>query len=323
MTDPIKTYASLNVPNNWNRVDDDYDLAVWNKLTSQFWLPEKVPVSNDIAGWGRFKPEERLSTVRVFAGLTKLDTLQAEVGAPSLVPDALNHIEASVYANITFMEAVHAKSYSSIFATLCSSDEIEDAFEWADNNEQLQTKEEIVRSYYAGADPLERKVASVLLESFLFYSGFYMPFHWSSRAKLTNTADMIRLIVRDESVHGTYIGYKFQRGLDGATDARRAELQEFTINLLMDLYENELQYTADIYDPLGLTEDVKKFLSYNANKALQNLGYESLFAKDQTDVNPAILASLDPTSETHDFFSGSGSSYIVATHEETTDDDWA
>jgi hypothetical protein len=29
-----------------------------------------------------------------------------------------------------------------------------------------------------------------------------------------NTADMIRLIIRDEAVHGYYIGYKFQRGLE-------------------------------------------------------------------------------------------------------------
>ena len=36
-----------------------------------------------------------------------------------------------------------------------------------------------------------------MLESFLFYSGFYAPMYWSSHAKLTNTADLIRLIIRD------------------------------------------------------------------------------------------------------------------------------
>ncbi len=29
--------------------------------------------------------------------------------------------------------------------------------------------------YYEGDSPLKRKVASTLLESFLFYSGFYLP----------------------------------------------------------------------------------------------------------------------------------------------------
>jgi hypothetical protein len=36
---------------NWNRIDDDKDLEVWNRLTSNFWLPEKVPLSNDIPAW--------------------------------------------------------------------------------------------------------------------------------------------------------------------------------------------------------------------------------------------------------------------------------
>ena len=75
--------------------------------------------------------------------------------------------------------------------------------------------------YYQGDDPLKRKVASTLLESFLFYSGFYLPMYWSSRAKLTNTADLIRLIIRDEAVHGYYIGYKFQKGLEKVVRAER------------------------------------------------------------------------------------------------------
>ncbi|KRE22457.1 hypothetical protein ASG80_11145 [Agromyces sp. Soil535] len=48
----------------------------------------------------------------------------------------------------------------------------------------------------------------------------------------------------------------------------------------------------DLYDGVGLTEDVKGFLHYNANKALMNLGYEPMFPKTVTDVNPAILSAL-------------------------------
>ncbi len=91
--------------------------------------------------------------------------------------------------------------------------------------------------------------------------------YWSSRAKLTNTADLIRLIIRDEAVHGYYIGYKFQKGLELVSAAERLELKDYTFSLLFELYENEVEYTQDLYDPLGLTEDVKKFLRYNANKA--------------------------------------------------------
>jgi len=308
---------------NWNRIQDEKDVEVWNRLTANFWLPEKVPISGDVQSWATLTPEEQTLTMRVFTGLTLLDTIQGTVGAVSLIPDALTPHEEAVYTNIAFMESVHAKSYSSIFSTLCSTPEIDAAFRWSTENQNLQRKAQIVLDYYHGDDPLKRKVASTLLESFLFYSGFYLPMYWSSRAKLTNTADMIRLIIRDEAVHGYYIGYKFQKGLEAETPERREELKDYTFNLLYDLYENEVQYTHDLYDALGMAEDVKKFLHYNANKALMNLGYEALFPSTVTDVSPAILSALSPNAdENHDFFSGSGSSYVIGKHEETTDDDW-
>ncbi|ANG86153.1 MULTISPECIES: class 1b ribonucleoside-diphosphate reductase subunit beta [Microbacterium] len=308
---------------NWNRIEDDKDLEVWNRLVNNFWLPEKVPLSNDIQSWNTLTPEEQLVTMRVFTGLTLLDTIQGTVGAVSLIPDAITPHEEAVYTNIAFMESVHAKSYSSIFSTLCSTKEIDEAFRWSVENPNLQKKAQIVMEYYRGDSPLKRKVASTLLESFLFYSGFYLPMHWSSRAKLTNTADLIRLIIRDEAVHGYYVGYKFQKGLEKVDEATRQDIKDYTFSLLYELYDNEVQYAQDLYDGIGLTEDVKKFLHYNANKALMNLGYEAMFPATTTNVNPAILSALSPNAdENHDFFSGSGSSYVIGKAEATEDEDW-
>lgn len=310
-------------PINWNKVEDQIDLEVWNRLTSNFWLPEKVPLSNDIQSWSTLRDNEKLLTMRVFTGLTMLDTIQGTVGAMSLMPDARTQHEEAVITNIAFMESVHAKSYSSVFSTLTSTQEIEDAFRWSEDNPYLQKKAEIVLSYYQGDNPLKRKIASTFLESFLFYSGFYWPMYLSSRAKLTNTADLIRLIIRDEAVHGYYIGYKFQLAYNELTGPEKEEIKTYAYNLLMELYENEIKYTRELYDEVGLTEDVKKFLHYNANKALMNLGFDPLFPKEVTDVSAAILAALSPNAdENHDFFSGSGSSYVIGKHESTTDDDW-
>ncbi|MCC3299494.1 class 1b ribonucleoside-diphosphate reductase subunit beta [Arthrobacter caoxuetaonis] len=308
---------------NWNRIQDDKDVEVWNRLVNNFWLPEKIPLSNDVQSWESLSAAEKLLTMRVFTGLTLLDTIQGTVGAVSLIPDAVTPHEEAVYTNIAFMESVHAKSYSSIFSTLASTKEIDDAFRWSVENANLQKKASIVMDYYHGNDPMKKKIASTLLESFLFYSGFYLPMYWSSHAKLTNTADLVRLIIRDEAVHGYYIGYKYQVALAKESAERREELKDYTYELLLELYENEVQYTHDLYDGVGLAEDVKKFLHYNANKALMNLGYEAMFPSTVTDVNPAILSALSPNAdENHDFFSGSGSSYVIGKAVNTEDDDW-
>ncbi|MGX1926657.1 class 1b ribonucleoside-diphosphate reductase subunit beta [Vibrio sp. NH-7] len=309
---------------NWNRMQDDKDLEIWNRLTVNFWLPEKVPLSNDIQTWKQLTEEEQTLTIRVFTGLTLLDTIQNTVGAPALMADARTPHEEAVLTNIAFMEAVHARSYSSVFSTLCTTPQIDEAFRWAEENPLLQKKAQLVlEDYLAQGDPLKKKVASVFLESFLFYSGFYLPMHWSSRAKLTNTADLIRLIIRDEAIHGYYIGYKFQLAFNELSQQEKAKVKDEAYSLMFSLYEIESQYTESLYDQVGLTEDVKHFLHYNANKALMNLGFEPLFPDELCQVNPAIMAALSPNAdENHDFFSGSGSSYVIGKAVATEDEDW-
>jgi len=308
---------------NWNRIQDDKDLEVWNRLTSNFWLPEKVPLSNDLPGWQTLDKQQQQLTIRVFTGLTLLDTIQNVIGAPGLMDDAITPHEEAVLSNISFMEAVHARSYSSIFSTLCNTQDVDAAYQWSEENAPLQNKARIILEHYRADDPLKKKIASVFLESFLFYSGFWLPMYWSSRGKLTNTADLIRLIIRDEAVHGYYIGYKYQQALATTDDLRREELQQFAYDLLLALYENEVAYTEALYADVGWVEEVKTFLHYNANKALMNLGYEALFPAELTAVNPAILSALSPNAdENHDFFSGSGSSYVMGKAVETEDEDW-
>lgn len=55
------------------------------------------------------------------------------------------------------------------------------------------------------------------LSRFYFCCGSYLP----GRAKLTNTVDMIRLIIRDEAVHDYCIGYKFQRAAERPPEVQR------------------------------------------------------------------------------------------------------
>ena len=104
---------------------------------------------------GHAHPHEQQLTMRVFTGLTLLDTIQGTVGAVCLIPDAITPHEEAVYTNIAFMESVHAKSYSSIFSTLCSTPEIDDAFRWSEENPNLQRKAQIVLDYYKRRRPAQ------------------------------------------------------------------------------------------------------------------------------------------------------------------------
>ena len=107
MTEKVKLLSHVEAI-NWNRIQDDKDVEVWNRLVNNFWLPEKVPLSNDVQSWHTLTPQEQQLTMRVFTGLTLLDTIQGTVGAVSLIPDAITPHEEAVYTNIAFMESVQA-----------------------------------------------------------------------------------------------------------------------------------------------------------------------------------------------------------------------
>lgn len=307
---------------NWNNLEDKLDKLTWEKLMEQFWLDTRIPVSNDLGDWRKLTQIERELIAKVFGGLTLLDTLQSEEGAYVLQKDARTQQEVAVLNNILMMESVHAKSYSTIFSTLNTKAEIEDIFTWTNTNETLQYKAQTVSEIYSTGTPLQKKVASVFLESMLFYSGFYTPLRYLGSNKLPNVAEIIKLIIRDESVHGTYIGYKFQIAFNELSEDEQEDLKDWTYDLLYELYENEVKYTEDLYDEIGWTEDVKVFLRYNANKALQNLGFEPLFPDTAEDVNPIVMNGISTGTSNHDFFSQVGNGYRMAPVEAMEDEDY-
>lgn len=307
---------------NWNQVEDQIDKATWEKLTEQFWLDTRIPLSNDLDDWRSLPANEKWIVGHVFGGLTLLDTLQSQDGMASLKANIRTQHEEAVLNNIQFMESVHAKSYSSIFSTLNTPAEIDEIFDWTNSNEFLQYKANKINDIYQNGTPLQQKIASVFLETFLFYSGFYTPLYYLGNNKLANVAEIIKLIIRDESVHGTYIGYKFQLGFNELDKAEQEELQNWMYDLLYDLYANEEKYTYEVYDGTGWTEEVLTYLRYNANKALMNLGQGALFPDSAEDVNPVILNGMSTSTANHDFFSQVGNGYRLGNVEAMEDSDY-
>ncbi|EPT65183.1 class 1b ribonucleoside-diphosphate reductase subunit beta [Streptococcus agalactiae] len=287
---------------NWNEIEDVIDKSTWEKLTEQFWLDTRIPLSNDLDDWRKLSAQEKDLVGKVFGGLTLLDTMQSETGVEAIRADVRTPHEEAVLNNIQFMESVHAKSYSSIFSTLNTKSEIEEIFEWTNNNEFLQEKARIINDIYANGNALQKKVASTYLETFLFYSGFFTPLYYLGNNKLANVAEIIKLIIRDESVHGTYIGYKFQLGFNELPEDEQENFRDWMYDLLYQLYENEEKYTKTLYDGVGWTEEVMTFLRYNANKALMNC--------------------ISTGTSNHDFFSQVGNGYLLGSVEAMHDDDY-
>jgi ribonucleoside-diphosphate reductase beta chain len=310
---------------NWNRADDEFTLMFWNQNIMQFWTDDEIPLSDDKMTWGMLSDIEKDAYMKVLGGLTLLDTIQGGVGMPQIMEHVDGLQRKAVLSFMAMMEQIHAKSYSSIFTTLASTEEIDSVFKWVEENPYLQTKATIIRQYYlnieTSKDLYMAMAASVLLESYLFYSGFFYPLYLAGQGKLTCSGEIIDLILRDESIHGVYVGVLAQEIYASFDETHRNHVYQSLVDLIQLLHQNELQYTQELYTPIHLTEEVETFLRYNANKAMMNLGFEPLFEDEE--VNPIVLNGISTHTKQHDFFSKKGNGYIRTLNvEPLTDDDF-
>lgn len=314
---------------NWNRLEDEISLTFWKQNISQFWTEEEIAVSSDKSVWFGLTKQERETYKKVLGGLTLLDTKQGGEGMPLIALHTQNLQAKAVLAFMGAMEEIHAKSYSHIFTTLASDTEIDEIFDWVDKNPHLTKKSDIISKKYtkifkqnaSKEDIYMAMVASVFLESFLFYSGFFFPLYLAGQGRMTASGEIINLIIRDESIHGVFVGMLAQGLYNELTDEQKVNVDKKTTSLLKQLYNNELKYTKELYDGIGLTKEVNKFIRYNANKALMILGKEPHF-KTET-INPIVENGLKTDTKNHDFFSVKGNGYIKTLNvEQLSDDDF-
>ncbi|NMM53119.1 class 1b ribonucleoside-diphosphate reductase subunit beta [Paenibacillus aquistagni] len=312
---------------NWNAPETDYTELLWTQNTSQFWLDTEIPISKDLKSWAKMSSKEQLAYMRVLGGLTLLDTEQGNVGMPMIAQFVQDKQKKAILIFQAAMEEIHAKSYSTIFTTVASLDMINDTFEWVKENKHLQYKTSVIDSLYRNIKPgdglslYKAMVASVFLESFLFYSGFFYPLFLAGQGKMVASGEIIKLIIRDESVHGVFVGLLAQEVFAGLTEDEKQVAAAFVPELMNDLYRNELEYTEMLYDDIDLTHEVKKYIRYNANKALMNLGLEPVF--EEEDVNPVVLNGIRTETSTHDFFSTKGNGYQKGKVEPLHDKDFS
>lgn len=315
---------------NWNKPDNDYVMMFWEQNLKQFWIDTEYIPSRDKKVWETLSPEMQLAYMKTLGGLTLLDTQQSQVGMPKIAEHVQSMQNKAVMSFMGMMEAIHAKSYSTIFTTIATTQEINDIFDWVSKQKNLQFKARVISNFYEDTKHItntetlnftertilyKAMVASVMLESFLFYSGFFLPLYLAGQGQMTASADIIKKIIADESIHGLFVGQVAQDLKKSIIDDYGKEdgykLDEFTFNLLNELYINEVDYVMEVYTDIGLVIEVKEFLKYNANKALNNLGLDSKF--NDVEINQIVLNGLNLETTQHDFFSKKSTNYEKAT----------
>ena len=298
---------------NWNTQEDMTNMF-WRQNISQMWVETEFKVSKDIASWKTLTDSEKNTFKKALAGLTGLDTHQADDGMPLIMLHTTDLRKKAVYSFMAMMEQIHAKSYSHIFTTLLPSSETNYLLDtWVIEEPHLKYKsDKIVENYHklwgkeaSIYDQYIARVSSVFLETFLFYSGFYYPLYLAGQGKMTTSGEIIRKILLDESIHGVFTGLDAQSLRNELSESEKQKADQEMYKLLND--------------DIGLADDVLNYVRYNGNKALSNLGFEPYF--EEREFNPIIENALDTSTKNHDFFSVKGDGYTLALNVEPLRDE--
>lgn len=317
---------------NWDEAPEVV-VEFWEQNLKQFWIDTEFVPSKDVSSWKRMTPVFRDTYSKILGGLTLLDTLQSNVGMARLI----NHVEdfpaRCVISFMSMMETIHAKSYSTIFTTLLTKNEINDVFDWIHSNEILQRKARLIDEVYeltnkkdlTDEELFKVYCASINLESHLFYSGFFLPVYIEGlEGELTGSADIIKKIVADESIHGGFIGYLARNLYDAQSEDVQKLWYDWLVNYSLILHENEIKFIEEVYAELdlersGIINEVKDFLKYNMNRGFMNLGFEPYW--DVKEINPIVMNGIDLLGTQHDFFSKKSTNYLKDTSNKNIDYD--
>lgn len=308
---------------NWNDPNCKFYDNIYNKQAQQFWLPTEIPVSDDKECWSNLDAKTKEAYERILAGLTLLDTNQTS-GINKVAEKSENMFIQSLLALFGGFESIHARSYSTIFQTLCTTERINELFLWVEQVGELQNKVHKIMKEYNDKDSLYMSyVASLCLEGVCFYSGFFLPLYLAGQGKMIHSGEIINLILRDEKLHTIACGRFAQDLMLNVDDVTKDHYKKKALELISEIYNLEMEYTELIYGDLGLVEEVETYVQFNVNYALECLGFEPMFNIEEKDVNAIVLNGYSIETKTHDFFSTRGNGYVVATNvTKLTDEDF-
>jgi len=307
---------------NLNNVKYEWGISLYNKMLSQFWIPQKIDLTQDITDYNNLTIYEKKAFNGILSFLIFLDSIQT-INIPR-ISDYITAPEVTLALSAhQFQEAVHVQSYQYIIESVVPYDERNNIYDYWRTDEILLNRNKYIADIYQlfsddpSIDNFKKViVANYILESVYFYNGFNYFYNLASRHLMQGTSDIIRYITKDEAVHTVL----FQR-----------IIQELNIdsNLIYELIsvavEHEINWTNHIVNNvLGVNAtSTEQYTKNLANRRLISLGLKPLY--EGFDSNPykhleRIADTEDKAEVKGNFFESTVTSYQMSTS--VPDGDW-
>jgi len=252
-------------------------------LTQQriHWLPEEVPLADDIKDWRRkLTDSERNLLTQIFRFFTQADVEvnncymrhYSRIFQPTEIKMML-----AAFSNI---ETVHISAYSHLLDTLGMPETEYQAFlkykEMKDKYDYMQqwgvdTKEDIAKTL---------AVFGAFTEGMQLFASFAMLLNFQRFNKLKGMGQIVTWSARDESLHTNSIIHLFQTFRSENPEIWTEDVQRdlyFACSTIVDHEDAFIDLAFGLGDVEGLgSDDVKRYIRYIADRRLMQLGLQQI-----------------------------------------------
>ena len=254
----------------------------WLQQQRIHWLPEEVPLSDDVKDWKKnLTPEEKNLLTQIFRFFTQSDIEvnncymkhYARVFKPTEVQMML-----AAFSN---METIHIDAYSHLLDTIGMPEAEYHAFlkykEMRDKYEYMQqfgvdTKKDIA---------LTMAVFGAFTEGLQLFASFAILLNFPRFGKMKGMGQIVSWSVRDETLHTISMIRLFKAFLEENPEVWNDELKKelyVACNTIVTHEEAFIDLAFEMGGVQGLTpQDVKQYIHYIADRRLMQLGLQAIY----------------------------------------------
>lgn len=304
-----------------NDVRYSWAVGLYKQMRQNFWIPEKLDITQDVTDYTNLTPDERRAFDGILSYLTFLDSVQT-CNIPHIKSSVTAPEVALCLAEQISQEAMHNQSYQYMIETIIPSDRREEVYElWREDDVLRERCESVAGIYQAYLDDptaenyFDALIANYLLEGVYFQNGFIFYFNLASRQLMPGSADVFKLIARDELSHVRLYQKMIPEAMETFPHSKDRIYEMFATAV-----NHECLWTNHIVGEniLGITaESTEQYTKYLANTRLRAIGLDPLYTDDKFKKSP--YAHLERFSDTKaeghtkaNFFEAQVTSYMMS-----------
>lgn len=263
-----------------NNVKFPWAIQLYSQMRENFWIPQRIDLTTDITDYQNLTHDERRGYCGILSYLTFLDSIQT-CNIPHLKGSITAPEISLCMAEQISQEALHNQSYQFLIESILPLEDRSNIYTFWQSDKILLQRCKWIASFYQ--DYIENPtiknyfislIADYILEGLYFYNGFQFYYNLAARQLMPGSADMFKMINRDELSHVRL----YQKLIEAMLDI--VDLSSTIYDMFILAVQYEIAWSNHIIGDkiLGITSlSTVQYTEYLANLRLRAIGLQPLF----------------------------------------------